>query len=59
MHACGHDIHITALLAAVNMLHFLKNDWCGTVIVVFQPAEETTEGARDMVAAGLYDVVPR
>lgn len=54
MHACGHDMHMTCLLAASEMLVGLKDSWSGTLIVVFQPAEERGTGAKAMVDDGLY-----
>ncbi|MCI0156724.1 amidohydrolase [Leifsonia shinshuensis] len=58
MHACGHDIHITCLLGAVERLAATTDDWSGTLVAVFQPAEEHGGGAEVMVQDGLYTKVP-
>lgn len=55
MHACGHDMHVTSLLAATELLLSAKNEWSGTLILLFQPAEEKGAGARAMVEDGLYE----
>lgn len=55
MHACGHDMHMACLLAAAEALVKLKHTWSGTLIVLFQPAEERGTGAKAMVDDGLYD----
>ncbi|KAI4157224.1 MAG: hypothetical protein L6R39_000729 [Caloplaca ligustica] len=58
MHACGHDMHVTALLAAAERLAKMKDSWSGTLIVLFQPNEERAGGAKAMVDDGLYDKIP-
>ncbi|GAA4662500.1 amidohydrolase [Gordonia humi] len=59
MHACGHDMHVTALIGAMRELAGSTADWSGTVVAVVQPAEENLSGARAMVADALLDRVPR
>ena len=52
-HACGHDFHLMSLLTALQAFNAQKDEWAGTFIGVFQPAEETAEGARAMLTADL------
>ncbi len=59
MHACGHDIHITNMLGTAKMLAQLKNQWRGTLVLIGQPAEETIDGAKAMLADGLYSKIPK
>lgn len=59
MHACGHDIHVTWLLGTLERLAATTTDWHGTVVAVFQPAEEVISGARAMIEDGLVDRFPK
>lgn len=52
MHACGHDGHIAMLLGAAKILSLMKNEVEGTIIFIFQPAEEKIQGALKMIEAG-------
>lgn len=52
MHACGHDCHMAIQLTAAKMLSAMKDELCGSVRLLFQPAEETVGGALSMVNAG-------
>ena len=55
MHACGHDVHTSSLLGAALILHELRNEWEGTVQLVFQPAEEVLPGGASlMLKEGLF-----
>lgn len=58
MHACGHDIHMTVVLATALQLAANPEDWQGTLMVIMQPAEERGAGAREMLADGLFSRFP-
>ena len=58
MHACGHDVHVSTLIGAAEQLAQGRADWSGTLVVLFQPAEEAGGGAQAMLDDGLYERVP-
>lgn len=56
MHACGHDVHTASLLGAARILQALRDEWEGTIKLIFQPAEEVTpSGAMALIAEGALD----
>ena len=58
MHACGHDMHVTCLLGAAAELAAARDAWRGTLLLVFQPAEEAGQGALAMIDDGLFERFP-
>jgi hippurate hydrolase len=59
MHACGHDMHMTVFLGTARMLSQLQEKWRGTLVMIGQPSEEKVQGARAMLADGLFTRFPR
>ena len=59
MHACGHDVHITALIGTARQMMARRQDWSGTLVLIAQPAEERLFGARAMIEDGLYTRFPK
>jgi amidohydrolase len=59
MHACGHDMHVAWLAGAAARLSAVRDGWRGTLLAVFQPAEETAAGAQAMIDDGLFDSFPK
>src|SRR4051812_6616533 len=58
-HMCGHDMHVTWLAGATKLLAGIRTGWRGTLLAVFQPGEETAEGAHAMIADGLLKRFPK
>jgi amidohydrolase len=59
MHACGHDLHMAALVGTARVMAASRESWSGTLVLIGQPAEEITAGARAMLADGLYTRFPK
>ena len=59
MHACGHDLHMAALLGTATIMAHSKESWHGVLMLVGQPAEETVGGAAKMIADGLFKRFPK
>lgn len=59
MHACGHDLHMTAWIGVATLLSQMRGRWRGTLVMVGQPAEEKGDGARGLLQQGLFTRFPR
>jgi hippurate hydrolase len=59
MHACGHDTHMASWVGTARRLAATKEQWSGTLVMILQPGEETSEGARAMLEDGLYSRFPK
>jgi amidohydrolase len=59
MHACGHDVHMAALVGGLECLAAHPDRWSGTILAVLQPAEEKGGGAQSLLADGLFGRFPR
>ena len=59
MHACGHDVHITAMVGTARQLMERRDEWSGTLVLIGQPAEERISGAPAMLNDGLYERFPK
>ncbi len=58
-HMCGHDMHVACLVGATTLLAQARGAWRGNLLAVFQPGEETAEGAQAMIDDGLFDRFPK
>jgi amidohydrolase len=59
MHACGHDLHMAALVATAAVMAHSKNTWHGTLMFIGQPAEETSSGAKKMIDDRMLQRFPK
>jgi hippurate hydrolase len=59
MHACGHDLHMAAIVGTAAIMAHSKESWHGTLMLIGQPAEETIGGASGMVKDGLFTRFPK
>jgi len=58
-HMCGHDMHVTWLIGTTTLFSQVRTGWKGTLLAVFQPAEETAEGSQAMIDDGLFTRFPK
>ncbi len=58
-HSCGHDMHVACLMGATGLFARSRDNWRGTLIAVFQPGEETAQGAKAMIEDGLFERFPK
>jgi len=58
-HSCGHDMHVACLIGATNLFAKSRDPWQGTLMAVFQPGEETAEGAKAMIDDGMFKRFPK
>ena len=59
MHACGHDVHMSAWMGTATLLSNSRDQWRGTLVLIGQPAEETVGGAAAMLKDGLFTLFPK
>jgi amidohydrolase len=59
MHACGHDTHMSAWVGTARRLAAMKDQWSGTLVMIGQPGEETSQGAKAMLEDGLFTRFPK
>ncbi len=59
MHACGHDVHMSAWMGTATLLSRARDQWRGTLVLIGQPAEETVGGAAAMLKDGLFTRFPK
>jgi amidohydrolase len=58
-HSCGHDMHVACLIGAASLFARSRDSWHGTLMPVFQPGEETAQGAQAMIDDNLFKRFPK
>jgi len=58
-HSCGHDMHVACLIGATSLFEKGRDAWRGTLMAVFQPGEETAQGAKAMIDDGMFKRFPK